>query len=124
MACPGIGNSRSLNPAIEVSHATVFAAYRQLSIWIHEGVVRGVAHGADRGVDAGLDEMGRECKRRVLHLTARIRVMNEAGACGTVVPVALPQGHVEGVEHQLGQLARCDGPADDRPGYTSMTNAT
>jgi hypothetical protein len=42
--------------------------------------------------------------------------MNEPGACGNAGPVAAPQGHVEGVEDELGPLADGGRPADNRPG--------
>jgi len=72
------------------------------------------ADSADRGVDAGLDEVRGECERRVL--TARVRMMNQPWSRGCSGAVAAPQGHVEGVEDELGPLGGGGGPAHDRPG--------
>src|SRR3954466_8408424 len=82
---------------------------------LHQGIVVGVADRSDRRGDARSVEVLGERERRVLRPGIAV-VYQLAFLIRVLVSVALPQGHLQGVEEKP-CLLRCGrGPADDAAG--------
>lgn len=81
----------------------------------HEGVVVGVADAADGGCDAGRVQVFGEPETRVLR--PGVRVIDQLSWLNRVlVAVALPDRHLQGVQHEDRLLHGGRGPADDPAG--------
>lgn len=82
---------------------------------LHQGIVVGITDRSDGGGDAGGVQMLGEPETRVLR--PGVRVMDQlARLYGVLVAIALPDGHLQGVQDENGLLHGGGRPADDSAG--------